>query len=251
MRHEHTRPDRPARFTPALHPSRLRGSSAHASSAATHSTPGRRPALPSRSRSPHLSRLVAFPARIHLRIPAGRAALHPAAPSALPHPVRAAVAPTSQPLAQRTPPINFDAEDSHPSTSLPVSGISPAWWRSNQVVGGHSTPLRVFRHHVLQSNPTRRVVAQPGHGPETMVCWQSRLRRALNPTTTPRTMRPHPQLAPAGIAPGLAAFAAAQRSPVACVPASSRHAEVWLAGARKLGNHFTPVSCLTIATIGT
>ena len=34
------------------------------------------------------------------------------------------------------------------------------------------------------------------------------------------------------------------------MPASSRHAEVWLAGARKLGNHFTPVSCLTIATIG-
>ncbi len=29
-------------------------------------------------------------------------------------------------------------------------------------------------------------------------------------------------------------------APVACVPASSRRADVWLAGARKIGNHFIP-----------
>lgn len=95
QRYEHMHTVSPARFTPALHPPRLHSTVAHASPTASHSAPGRCPALPSRSRSPHLSRLVAFSSRLHLRLAAGRAAVHASAPGPLLRPVRAAVVPAS------------------------------------------------------------------------------------------------------------------------------------------------------------
>ncbi len=87
-----------------------------------------------------------------------------------------------------------------------MPGISPARRRFDWWIGGHSTAFRVLPPHPWRAN---------------------RLRPQLAPED--RSGPPFPRFA--------------CQSPVACVSASSHHADVSLAGARKLGNHFTPVSC--------
>lgn len=292
MRHEHTRTDRPARFTPVLHPSRLRCSSAHASTAAGHPASVRRPALPSGTPAPHLPRLVALPPCLHVCLAAGRAALHSPALGTLLRTVRASVVPAShrwraahapnemtrrllappQPNAKTQP----CRESARPGDALiseladtplrfvsPVRTVGEAIVRAQEsrtqesLVDSFPALTRASRHSLAPGPHARelssRLAGARRRGAPRRRSWRSFDRSGLPPSASRSGRRsltqeqPSLDIGPCGThRSGNSGQRYAPPPPVARVSASSRHADVWLAGARKLGNHSTDVPCLPV-----